>query len=106
MSARWVNVVLGAWLLATAFVAGPHSPEFGDHVFLGIAVFLVAFVAMGIPNARFLNAALGAWTALSPFIFHYAARNMAVNDVVVGVLVAWFALAAGPPPRPQRIRLV
>ena len=81
MAARWVNVVLGAWLLATAFVAGPHSPEFGDHLFLGLAVFLVAFLAMGIPGVRFAR----------------------LNDVVVGVLVAWFAFSPAPPPRRHRL---
>jgi hypothetical protein len=98
-----VNVVLGAWLLATAFVAGPQSPEFGDHLFLGLAVFLVAFLAMGLPAVRFANVFLGAWTALSPLVFHYAGQNMAVNDVVVGVLVAWFAFSPAPPPRRHRL---
>ncbi len=99
MTARWTNAFLGAWLLATAFVAGPHSPEFGDHIVLGLAVYVLAFLAMALPKIRYANAALGAWTVLSPFVFGYMDRGMAVNDIVVGVLIAGFALKASRPPR-------
>jgi hypothetical protein len=100
MSLRWFNVLLGAWLLVIGIVMGPGTPAFGDHLFLGLAIFLVSFLAMGIPQLRALNVALGAWTVLSPFVFGYEqGGRLALNDIVVGILVVWVASTA---PRPRR----
>ncbi len=92
MAARWINVALGAWLFLTALVAGPQAPPFADHLVLGIAIFLLAFMAMGIPKLRHVNAFLGGWTALSPFVFHYMSGRFAFHDIVIGILVFWAAV--------------
>ncbi len=99
MAARWINVVLGAWLIVTAILVGPRAPEFGDHLFLGIGIFLLAFMAMGIPRLRYATAVLGAWAVMSPFVFRYLSAPFAFHDIVLGVLVVWAAL---PPPREPR----
>ncbi len=91
MAASWINVALGAWLFLTALVAGPHAPPFADHLVLGMAIFLVAFMAMGIPGLRRVNAFLGGVTALSPFVFHYMSGRFALHDIVLGILVFWAA---------------
>jgi hypothetical protein len=96
MAARWINVALGAWLFLTGLVAGPQAPSFADHLAVGMAIFLVAFMSMGIPRLRHANALLGGWMALSPFVFHYMAGRFAFHDIVVGILVFW---AASTPPR-------
>lgn len=101
MYLRWINVLLGAWLLATGIAAGPGTPEFGDHIFLGLAIFLVSFLAMGLPRLRLVNAALGAWTVLSPFIFGYENARLGLNDIVVGILVVWIASTAPRSHRPE-----
>jgi hypothetical protein len=101
MSLRWLNVLFGGWMLATGLVAGPRAPGFGDHVFLGLAIFLVAFLAMALPRLQAVNVVLGAWAVLSPFVLGYLDAGLAVNDIVVGILVCWVALT---PPRPHRPR--
>ncbi len=98
---RWVNVLLGAWMLGAGLLAGPGTPEFGDHIFLGLALFLVAFFAMALPQARILNVVLGVWAILSPFVFRYMRAPFGLNDIVVGILVVW---AAVTPTRPRRRR--
>ena len=103
MGLRWVNAVLGLWIFASAFVAGERAASFGDHIVVGLAVFVVAFVAMGYPRARYLNAALGAWLVLSPFVFHYLARPIAVNDLAIGILVVSIALTASRSERHPRL---
>ncbi|HTN53257.1 MAG TPA: SPW repeat protein [Anaeromyxobacter sp.] len=100
--ARWVNVVLGAWLIVTAVLVGPAAPEFGDHLFLGLTIFLVAFLAMALPRLRILNLAFGAWAVLSPFVFGYEQARFAFHDIVVGILVIWAAIT--PPRRRRRDR--
>ncbi len=99
MRLRWVNVLLGLWVFGSGFIAGARTSPFGDHVALGLGIFLVSFFAMGYPRARYVNAALGAWMVLSPFVFQYLDRPMAVNDIVVGILVTAIALT---PTRPER----
>jgi hypothetical protein len=91
MAVRWVNVFLGAWLLVTGLIVGPHAPEFGNHIFLGLATFLVAFFAMAVPGARTGNVILGACTIASPFVFRYASSPLAMHDIAIGVLVVWAA---------------
>lgn len=103
MSLRWLNALLGAWLVVTGILAGPGSPEFGDHLFLGLAVFLVSFLAMAVPGLRALNVLLGAWTVLSPFVFGYERAHLALNDIVVGILVVWVA-STSPRPRHREDR--
>jgi hypothetical protein len=99
MAMRWVNVVLGAWLLVVGILSGPGSPAFPDHVALGLLVFLVAFLGMALPRIRILNVALGGFTALSPFLFHFHRAPIGLNDIVVGLLVIAAALT---PTRPAR----
>ncbi len=91
MAVRWVNVFLGAWLLVTGLIVGPHAPEFGNHIFLGLATFLVAFFAMAVPGARAANVILGACAIASPFVFRYASSPLAVHDMIVGILIVWAA---------------
>ncbi len=93
MARRGWNALLGAWLVAAGFLLGPSSPQFANHLVVGICIFLVAVLAMGAPQARALNVAFGAWMVLSPFVFRYMAREIAVNDIVVGILVVSVALS-------------
>lgn len=103
MTLRWMNAVLGLWIFASAFVAGERSASFGVHIVLGLAIFVVAFVAMGYRRARYVNAALGGWLVLSPFVFQYLARPIAVNDLAIGIIVAWIGLTASRPERRAHI---
>ncbi|WP_242395129.1 SPW repeat domain-containing protein [Anaeromyxobacter oryzisoli] len=102
MFARWLNVLFGVWFLATAFIAGPGSPEFGNHVFLGLAIFLLAFLAMGYPGFRLLTFLLGGWAIVAPFALHYAATGFAVHDMALGALVMWSAATATRAPGRRR----
>ncbi len=102
MAARWLNAALGTWILASGLMAGPGAAPFSGHLVLGVAIFVVAFMSMGVPRARFLNAALGASVVLSPFVLGYLDQTIAMSDMVVGILVVAFSL--GPPPRERRAR--
>jgi hypothetical protein len=104
MAARWMNVLLAIWLVAGALLWGVGSRFFADHLVLGISIFLVAFLAMGESRFRRVNTVLGASVLLSPFVFGYVDRSMALNDIVVGILVVNFALARAAP-RPARAAL-
>jgi hypothetical protein len=99
-----MNVLLGIWLVASALMYGMGSRFFAAHLVLGISIFLVAFLAMGAPGFRRVTGVLGALVVLSPFVFGYMDRGMAVNDIVVGILVFSFALSRAAPRRVPEAR--
>lgn len=95
MNPRWINVALGVWLsVAAALFAHDGTATITNNLFLGLSIFLVSFVAMGVDTFRRVNSTLGAWAVFSPFLLGYVNRAAAVNDMVVGILVVWVSLWA------------
>ncbi len=87
MRGRWVNAALGIWLFLAAWLFAGEPGELANNLFLGLAVFLFSFMAMGIDGFRRLNTVLGLWAVVSPFLLGYGDYPGAVNDVIVGILV-------------------
>jgi hypothetical protein len=88
-----MNAALGMWLsLAAALFAHDGSATITNNVFLGLSIFLVSFLAMGVDTFRRVNLVLGIWAVLSPFLLGYMNTGAAVNDMVVGILVVWVSL--------------
>jgi hypothetical protein len=74
MNGRWINVVLGVALAASAAVAS-RTVEVVNNLLVGMAIFLVSVVAMsGGAAARRVNRLLGAWAIASPFVLGYEER--------------------------------
>ncbi|MER9233427.1 NAD-dependent epimerase/dehydratase family protein [Mesorhizobium sp. M0622] len=85
------STLAGALLMITPLVFGTNPPlYFSDHV-TGCLIIMVAVTAMGeVARAvRFLNIALGAWVAFSPFILAGGAAaslaNLAIGALLVGL---------------------
>jgi hypothetical protein len=97
---RWINVALGVWLSATAALFSRGGAALTNNLFLGLSIFLVAFMAMGVDNFRRINTMLGAWAVVSPFLLGYGVSGAAMNDVLVGILVVSTSLWA--PHEPDR----
>ena len=92
MKGHWINAVLGAWLCVSAALLA-HTPAAATNsLFLGLSIFLVSFLAMGIEGLWRLNALLGAWAVISPFALGYMNSSAALNDVLVGIAVVAIAL--------------
>ncbi len=104
MRGRWVNVALGMWLFVSAWLFAVEPGELANNIFLGLAIFLVAFMAMGVEGFRKVNTVLGLWAVVSPFLLGYGDGGGALNDVVVGVLVISASLWR-PQARPGAHRL-
>ncbi|MHB1416320.1 MAG: SPW repeat protein [Chloroflexota bacterium] len=97
----WVNLIAGAWLfvspwvLVTTFDAASSWNAWA----VGAAVFLVALWALYYPGSRiaeWINAALGAWLFISPWVlgFVVVATSQAWNAWITGFVVFWVALWA------------
>lgn len=95
------NLVLGLWLALSPWAlayAQEVTPAWNAHV-VGVVIAVAAFAALAAFQRweEWVNAALGAWLIVSPFILGFAALSAALwNQLVVGlvvlVLAAWAAL--------------
>ncbi|ETR77244.1 vitamin K epoxide reductase [Afipia sp. P52-10] len=92
------STLIGILLMTTPLLFGTNAPlYFSDHV-TGCLVILVAITAMAeVARAvRFLNVGLGAWIALSPFMFGGGTATAMVANILIGLLLVGLSLPRGP----------
>ncbi len=93
--ARWVNVAAGAWIFVCAWVLPAPPWQRLTLALLGMAVFLIAFVAMAYVRLRWVNTLLALWAVLSPFALALPATRATVNQLATGLLVLVASLWPG-----------
>jgi hypothetical protein len=89
-----VNVVLGLWIIISAFVLGLHAPKaIWNNVVTGLLVGALAVIrwAMNQPGLSWMNLFLGIWLVISPFVLVLGTAAM-WNNVLLGIIVAALAL--------------
>jgi hypothetical protein len=105
LSDQWkdaVNLVLGLWLIVSPWalgLIGNRAPTWNAWAF-GLVIAAAALAALISFKVweEWVEAALGAWLIVSPFLLGFSALTYALwNQVIVGVIVAalavWSALA-------------
>lgn len=98
MSPRPVNVLLGLWLLVSAF-AWPHGTfQMTNTWVCGALCLLFALLSFALPAARYLNAALAVWLFVSAFALPTSGRATLWSNALVAVALFTFSLA---PPLPE-----
>ncbi len=89
---RWINVVLGIWLLMAPMALGyADAYAVNNDRLLGILIAASAIVALWVPRVRFVNVVLGVWLIIAPFVLGYFGGTAVANDIVVGLAVTVFA---------------
>ncbi|PAQ00238.1 NAD-dependent epimerase/dehydratase family protein [Mesorhizobium mediterraneum] len=91
------STLLGALLMTTPLIFGTQPPlYFSDHV-VGCLIVMVAVTAMAeiVRPLRFLNVVLGAWIAVSPFVFAGGGTIAIAADVVIGLALIVLSLPRG-----------
>jgi hypothetical protein len=83
-----INVVLGVWLFASAFLWQHSLPTFINALVVGIVMVVSAIVAMRWPAARIVDTAAGVWLIASLFAWPSLAPATAWNNFFVGAAVA------------------
>jgi hypothetical protein len=102
ISAAWqdaVNLVLGAWLALSPLVLGyaARNDAAWNAYLVGAAIVIMAASAIWYFQQweEWINALLGLWLIVSPWIIGYSALEVPLwNQVVVGVLTAGLAIWA------------
>lgn len=104
----WVVALFGLWEVIAPFLLGysATSAALWDAIIIGVVLIVLAGWAAlvnqtgTIKTLSWINAVLGLWLIIAPFLLGYSAVGAAMwNDIVVGVIVAvlagWAALALG-----------
>ncbi len=104
---RGVNVLLGVWLFASAFL-WPHQDNvaFNDWV-VGVVVAASALCAVWAPPFRWVNAGAAVWLGFSALEFVYHSTFTRLHDLVLAVAIFAIALVrlrTAPAGEPQAIR--
>jgi hypothetical protein len=93
------NLVLGLWLAISPWAlsyAGELRPARNAHI-VGVIIAIAALAALTAFQQweEWVNAALGAWLILSPYLLGFSALTSALwNQIIVGLLVAILAIWA------------
>jgi preprotein translocase subunit SecF len=66
--ARWLNVVAGTWLFVSALLLPAPGWQRVMQGLMGMAIFLVAIVAMAYARFRWINTLLALCAVLAPFV--------------------------------------
>jgi hypothetical protein len=86
-SARYVNIILGAWLFISAFL-WHHSPsEYINAWLIGLLVVLTAFVGFWVEQVRYVNTALAVWLFLSAWALPRLTVGTTWNHALVGIAI-------------------
>ena len=67
----WINIVLGIWVIVSAFVLASHSSKaIWNNVVVGAVVGILALIRWGMHQMgwSWLNLILGMWLVISPFV--------------------------------------
>jgi uncharacterized membrane protein len=91
------STALGAALMTTPLLLGTEPPlYFSDHI-VGCLIIMVAVTAMAevVRAVRFLNVALGAWIAVSPFLLGGGTLAATIASVAMGLVLIGLSLPRG-----------
>ena len=88
MFIRVLNALLGLWLFASAFMAGPEPLQFINVLLVSLAVMTFGIASvLGRHGARRVNAALGAWLFISALLFPHLSTAQTIHQIVISVLL-------------------
>ena len=96
-TASGLNLLLGIWLVIAPFLLRyATSASRGNDITIGIIIaLLAAFRLFGAYRAAWLswlNALLGIWLIVAPFILGYDSSSALWNDIIVGLFIAFLGI--------------
>jgi SPW repeat len=94
---RWVNFLVGIWLIISAF-AWPHTAGARTNTWiLGALIALASIWAVFTPGARFLNTIFAIWLFFATLVIYHASSATVWNNVIAAVVVFVLSLIPTPP---------
>ena len=93
MPARFVNIVVGAWLFISAFIWQHSGSEFTNTWICGVLAVVFAVIAMAQPMARWLNTLLAIWLVIGTLAFHWVSSGTLWNNLICAAVIFIASLA-------------
>lgn len=94
---RWVNFLIGIWLIISAFV-WPHTAGARANTWiLGALIAIASIWAVFTPGARFLNTIFAIWLFFATLVIYHASSATVWNNVIAAVVVFVLSLIPSPP---------
>ena len=92
-----VNVVLGAWLIASPWAVGyqDQTAAMADAIAVGVALIAAALGAIFVPRVweEWTEGVLGVWLFVSPAVLGFSAsRGALLSAVVAGIVIVALAI--------------
>ncbi len=93
--ARGGSVVLGVWLFISAFVWPHVAAQQTNTWILGVLFVVFALIAMGSPQARYVNTVLSIWLFISVWALPHGNQGTMWNNALVAIAVFLLSLVPG-----------
>lgn len=99
--ASGLNFLAGIYLLISAWINGANAGNTANGIVFGIIVAILAatrFAGATGPWASWIDALIGIWLIISPWVYGYAGEPWMWNSIVVGIIMfvlgVWSASAS------------
>ncbi len=95
-----INFLAGIYLLIAGLMGGPTAGSTWNSVIFGIIVAVLAatrFTGATGPWASWIDALIGLWLIISPWVYGFSGTQWEWNSIVIGIIMlvlgVWSALA-------------
>ena len=94
---RWVNFLIGIWLIISAF-AWPHTAGARANTWiLGALIAIASAWAVFMPGARFLNTIFAIWLFFATLVIYHSSSATVWNNLIAAVVVFVLSLIPTSP---------
>jgi hypothetical protein len=92
LDAPYINIVLGLWTFASAFLWPHGMAAFVSTVIVGLVTAVTAAIATWVPPVRIVNTAMGIWLVCSLFAWPLESAVTSWNSFFVGAAITLVSL--------------
>ena len=97
---RWVNLIVGLWLIVSAFVWPHNTVQLVNALLVGTGCAVAAVYATRTPHFRYVNVGLGLWLYASGWFVPVAQTATLNNHAIVSAIMVLIALVPNRSERP------
>lgn len=94
---RWVNLLIGIWLIISAFAWQHGAGARANTWILGALIALASIWALFMPGARFLNTIFAIWLFFATLVVYQASSATVWNNLIAALVVFVLSLIPSPP---------
>jgi hypothetical protein len=94
---RWVNFLIGIWLIISAFAWQHSAGARANTWILGALIAIASIWALFMPGARFLNTIFAIWLFFATLVVYQASSATVWNNLIAALVVFVLSLIPSSP---------